>query len=80
MQYTMNMCIGFTLRLYIYGQYINFNTPPQDGAYMSYAPSLLQIYFTLGPVNALVKRYANSSSDLTCFVCITFYVIISLTK
>ena len=31
------------------------NTPPQVGTYMSYAPSLLQIYLILGPLRDLVK-------------------------
>ena len=31
------------------------NTPPQAGAYMSYAPSLLQMYLILGPLRDLVK-------------------------
>ena len=35
------------------------NTPPQPGAYMSYAPSLLQMYLILGPLRDLVKMSAS---------------------
>ena len=39
--------------------YIIFNTPPQAEAYMSYAPSLLQMYLILVPLRDLVKMSAS---------------------
>ncbi|MCI05105.1 vacuolar protein sorting-associated protein 13A, partial [Trifolium medium] len=36
-------------------QILNSNTPPQARAYMSYAPSLLQIDSTRGPLRDLVR-------------------------
>ena len=35
------------------------NIPPQAGAYMLYAPSLLQIYLILEPLRNLVKIFAS---------------------
>ena len=35
------------------------NTPPQAGAYMLYAPSLLQMYLIIGPLRDLVKISAS---------------------
>ena len=35
------------------------NTPPQDGAYMLYAPRLLQMYLILGSLRDLVKISAS---------------------
>ena len=39
--------------------YTSSNTPPQAGAYMLYAPSLLQMYLILGPLRDLVKIFAS---------------------
>ena len=46
-------------RKIVHYKYIIFNTSPQAGAYMSYAPSLLQMYLILGPLRDLVKMSAN---------------------
>ena len=68
-----NLLLHYILDLYIYTcswvpQYskkikgkdcIISNTPPQVGAYMSYAPSLLQMYLILGPLRDLVKMSAS---------------------
>ena len=43
----------------VHYKFIIFNTPPQAGAYMSYAPSLLQMYLILGPLRDLVKMSAS---------------------
>ena len=68
-----NLLLHYILDLYIYTcswvpQYSKkikgkdctiSNTPPQVGAYMSYAPNLLQIYLILGPLRDLVKMSAS---------------------
>ena len=45
-----------------------FNTPPQGGAYRSYALSLLQMYLILGPLRDLVSMFAGWSLELTKLV------------
>ena len=59
---------------------ILFNTPPQAGAYTSYAPSLLQIYLILGPLRDLVKMSASWSFELTKLVATHPDAIFSLMK
>ena len=56
------------------------NTPPQAGAYMLYAPSLLQMYLILGPLRDLVKIFASWSFELTKLVVTHPDVIFSLMK
>ena len=64
----------------LYTIYIIFNTPPQVGTYMSYAPSLLQMYLILRPLRDLVKMSASWSFELTKLVTTHPNVIFSLMK
>ena len=59
---------------------IIFNTPPQVGAYRSYAPSLLQIYVILKPLRDLVKMSASWSLELTKLVVMLLDATFSLMK
>ena len=54
------------------------NTPPQVGAYKSYAPCLLQMYLILGSLTDLVKMSANWSLELTKLVVLHLDVTFSL--
>ena len=56
------------------------NTPPQAGAYMFYAPSLLQMYLILGPLRDLVKISVSWSFELTKLVATHSDAIFSLMK
>ena len=64
----------------VHYKYIIFNTPPQGGAYMSYAPSLLQMYLILGSLRDLVKMSASWSFVLTTLVATHPDAIFSLMK
>ena len=67
-------------RKIVHYKYIIFNTPPQAGAYMSYAPSLLQMYLILGPLRDLVKMSARWSFELAKLVATYPDAIFSLMK
>ena len=67
-------------RKIIHYKYIIFNTSPQAGAYMSYVPSLLQMYLILGPLRDLVKMSASWSFELTKLVATHPDAIFSLMK
>ena len=64
----------------VHYKYIIFNTPPQAGVYMSYAPSLLQMYLILGPLRDLVKMSASWSFELTKLIATHPDAIFSLMK
>ena len=67
-------------RKIVHYKYIIFNTHSQAGAYMSYAPSLLQMYLILKPLRDLVKMSASWSFELTKLVATHPDAIFSLMK
>ena len=56
------------------------NTLPQDGAYKSNAPNLLQMYLILGPLRDLVNTSTSWSLELTKLVVIHPDAIFSFMK